>query len=1047
VEEQKTPHVTVVEASAGSGKTYELARRYIRLILASAGGTDTLARSTLAITFTNKASIEMKERILELLKKLALDGFASRQEKGTLLDFLGMDETRARHAARGALDSLIRNYNFFQVQTIDSFINAILSGCAFRLDLAADFRIRTDSSRHIAFGLDSLIEKAAADEKTRVVLLEYLRQYIFLENRAGWFPKADLLTVISLMFLDANAYAGDFLRYPARKDEIFDKRKKIVALMEELRNTEPPGANQVVFKSFRSRMDKFARHMDIGELCRPFAAAELPLRKNQAAAQETLELWRRIRASIGNLFETESLSLFNGYIDLFDMVAAEVRARASDENVMFLPELNRKARLLFDGGMTVPELYYRLATRFRHYLIDEFQDTSVLQWKNLYLMLEEALSTGGSFFYVGDKKQAIFRFRGGDASLFHKVARDFQPFSVRVDYLTRNYRSLRSVVEFNNRVFSRENLERFLRERGEAEEANDEGIHLPAPDTKDILDIFDKSAQSADAGPGGTVRIVPIDADTNDEADARIREELLALIAGLRRRRGSYQGIAVLSRANLDIEKITAWLLEAHIPVESEKTLNVREHPLVKEIVSFLIFLNSPINDLAFASFILGDIFTRASGLSRSEIEDFLFQRARRGGKENAPYLYREFRDAFPGPWESLIEEFFRTIGFVPLYELSVSIYARFGILANFPHYQGFLMKFLEIVRKQVSEEDADCASFLEFFAAAPNEELYVNVAETDAVKVLSIHKSKGLGFDEVILPFLEISIDVGGRGGRPYLIDENGDEGIRLLKINKETLAFSDRLSRIYTGEYKRLLIDELNTVYVALTRARRGLYAFMPKKCARGYNYCRLLIPEDEYARGEESSAPSSAREPAGQRLAPPGSEYRNWIPYLKEEFIDKGEVQNRTRILDGTVIHCALSRVYAVTDGAPDPAISEALAHCRAAFPLYPDFERVEAKLRAILSAQHLRRFFYTERSSVACEKEICDRTGALKRLDRVITGADETVIIDYKSSAAERDRGLAQMAEYLRLAAGTYAKPARGFLLYLDTLELEEAHGTG
>lgn len=1047
MKEQKTPHVTVVEASAGSGKTYELARRYIRLILAAPGGTDALARSTLAITFTNKASIEMKERILELLKKLALDGFGAPQEKEALLQFLGLDEQRARHAARGALDSLIRNYNFFQVQTIDSFINAILSGCAFRLDLAADFRIKTDSSRHIAFGLDALIEKAAGDESSRALLLEYLRQYLFLENRAGWFPKNDLFAVISLMFLDANAYAGDFLRYPARKDEIFDKRKKIVALMEELRAAEPPGANQVVFKSFRSRMEKFARQMDIGELCRPFVAAELPLRKNQAAAPETLQLWRRIRASIGDLFETESLSLFNCYIDLFERVAAEVRERAKDENVMFLPELNRKARLLFDGGMTVPELYYRLATRFRHYLIDEFQDTSVLQWKNLYLMLEEALSTGGSFFYVGDKKQAIFRFRGGDASLFHKVARDFQPFSVQVDYLTRNYRSLRAVVGFNNRIFSRENLARFLRERGEAEEAKDDGIHLPAPDANDILDIFDKSAQDADAGPGGTVRIVPIDAETGDEADALIREELLALIAGLRQRRGSYQGIAVLSRANLDIEKITAWLLEAHIPVESEKTLNVREHPLVKELISFLLFLNSPINDLAFASFILGDIFTRAAGVSRAEIEDFLFRRARRGGAGNAPYLYREFRDAFPGPWETLIEEFFRNIGFVPLYELAVSVYARFGVLANFPHYQGFLMKFLEIIRKQVSEEDADCAGFLEFFAAAPDDELYVNVAETDAVKVLSIHKAKGLGFDEVILPFLEISIDVSGKGGRPYLIDENGDEGIRLLKINKDTLAFSERLARIYTGEYKRLLIDELNTVYVALTRARRGLYAFMPKKCARGHNYCRLLIPEEEYARGDESPAPSTAREPAGRRLALPVSEYRNWIPYLKEEFIDKWEVQNRERILDGTVIHFALSRIRAVPDGKAGPAIAGALAHCRAAFPLYPGIARIEEKLRAILSAGHLHRFFYPEGAVIDCEKELCDRTGALKRLDRVIVTADEAVIVDYKSSAAEREHGMAQMTEYLRLAAEAYAKPARGFLLYLDTLELEEAHGTG
>jgi ATP-dependent helicase/nuclease subunit A len=1044
VKENALPHVNVVEASAGSGKTYELARRYIRLLL-TAPSPGLQARAILAITFTNKASIEMKERILELLKKLALGGFRDPKEKAALLAFLGLGEEEARNAAYAALDSLIRNYNFFQVQTIDSFINAMLSGCAFRLDLSADFRIKTDNSRHIAFGLDELIEKAGHDEEILRMFLDFLRQYIFLENRAGWFPKRELLAVISQLFLDSNAYAGDVVTYPAGRGELYDKRAAVVALMKRLRDTEPAGANQVVFKSFRQRMEKYADHLDIGELARPFCAEELPLRKNQEASLESRRLWARIRAGIGELFEMEALSIFNCYVGIFTQVYTEVRRKASEENIMFLPELNRKARLLFESGMTVPELYYRLATRFRHYLIDEFQDTSVLQWKNLYLMLEEALSTGGSFFYVGDKKQAIFRFRGGDASLFHSVAKDFEQFSVKVDYLTRNYRSSQEIVEFNNAVFSAENLRRFLAGRQEAEGAKDAAVVLSDDDTRDIIGIFDGSAQVSAPGAGGCVRILSLEAGQGEDEEEIIRGRLVSLLADIQQRRKSFRGVAVLSRANTDIEKMTGWLLEAGIPVESEKTLNVREHPLIKEIVSLLGFLTSPIDDLAFASFILGDIFAAASGIRKDEIEHFLFERQKRGKKEAVSYLYREFRDTYPGKWEELIDEFFRNIGFVPLYELVVSIYATLRICANFPAYQGFLMKFLELVRVQVKEENADCAAFLEYFAAASDEELYVNVAGTDAVKLLSIHKAKGLGFDVVIIPFLEISIDVGAGAGRPYLIDAEGDDGIRLIKINRTNLAFSERLTRIYTAEYKRLLIDELNAVYVALTRAKTELYAFLPAKSGRSLNYCRLLVPEQLYESGTAPEQPAMEQEKAGKRLLLEPSAYRSWIPYLKEEFISKTEVQNRVRILDGTVMHRALFFIGDLRLTDPEAAVRDAVERCRCEFPLYDGFDRVGNKLSAMLSDTRLRRFFYPGEGAVACEKEIADRTGAVKRIDRVISSAAAVTIVDYKSSKKERESGREQLAGYRALAEETYGKPCAAFLLYLDEMELEEIHG--
>lgn len=1039
-------HVNVVEASAGSGKTYELARRYTRLLLTAPHSPAAQARAILAITFTNKASVEMKERILDLLKRLALDAFRSPADKADLLAFIGMDEARARAAAVEGLAAIIRNYNFFQVQTIDSFINALLSGCAFRLDLSADFRIRRDCARYISFGLDALIEKAQDDPAMQRLFLDFLRQFVFLENKTGWFPAKTMRGVIERMFLDANAYAGSYLRDRTDHSALYEKRAVAVTLMKLLRDTEPEEANQIVFKSFRQRLEKYAAALDIDELAPPFLAPELPLRKNSTAPADTLELWRRIRRQIGDIFELESLSLFNCYIDIFTLVSAEMTARAARENLLFLPELNRKAAALFDSGITVPELYYRLATRFRHYLLDEFQDTSSLQWKNLYLLLEEALSTGGSLFYVGDKKQAIFRFRGGDASLFHTASAGFAAFGVAVDYLTNNFRSRAEIVDFNNTVFSTDNLARFLSQFQEGTPDTEAPVSFSGRDTQDILDIFARSAQTPRREKGGCVRMIPVEAATSEESEEETREKLIATLVSLNKVRGGYRGIAILGRTNRDIKTVTSWLIEARIPVESEKTLNVREHPLIKELVSLLTFLNSPIDDLSFASFILGDIFLRASGLPRGEIENFLFRRAASPGtsRSGAAYLYREFRERFPGPWKDLFEEFFLNIGFVPLYELTVSIYGKYRVCDGFPDSHGFLMKFLELIRVQVSEENADCASFLDYFAGAPDEELYVTVSETDAVKVLSIHKSKGLEFDVVLIPFLEISIDVGGKGEMPYLIDEDA-EGIRLLRINKKHTGFSERLARIYTGEYKRLLIDELNTVYVALTRAKTALYAFLPRKSARGKNYARLLIPEQLSNAGKDiDTALPPDKPPARMLLTPPG--YTNWIPYLREEFIAKEQLQNRRAILDGTVLHRALSFIGNLTSADAEQSVATACRRCRCQFPLFSEHERIARIVRELIAQPHLRSIFFPGTARVWCEKELADTSGAIRRIDRIIDTADELLLIDYKSSSRDRAKGTEQLAEYATLAAAAYKKKVRTFLVFLDDYSLEETGGT-
>ena len=417
------PEVCIKEASAGSGKTYALAKRYIQLLInLSLELQEIPLRSILAITFTNKAAIEMKKRILEFLKKIALDKFSSKEEKNDILSsFIGKEET-VREKSHMVMDYLIRNYNFFQVQTIDSFINALLLGCAFKIQLSSNFRIKKDYEDYLSYSLDILIDKAHYSAEVLGIFQEFLEHYLYVEGRTSWFPKRDILSLIKSLFSYSNIFGGRFRKYGIESKEVVSKKREVLSSMKEIRDNLPQGTNKRFISSLESFLRNNEETFNIDSLPKYFSRERFPVNKGGDVPEKVEKLWKEIRSNLKEVCELEAFSLFNPYIDIFDLVLKEFQVLTRKEDILFLEELNRQARALFEEeSMTVAELYYRLATRFKHYLIDEFQDTSTLQWKNLIPMVEEALSTDGSLFYVGDKKQAIYRFRGGEVSLFDKV--------------------------------------------------------------------------------------------------------------------------------------------------------------------------------------------------------------------------------------------------------------------------------------------------------------------------------------------------------------------------------------------------------------------------------------------------------------------------------------------------------------------------------------------------------------------------------------------------------------------------------------------------
>lgn len=1025
------PQVYIVEASAGSGKTYCLARRYLQLLINPYLDFKEIPLNTiLAITFTNKAALEMKERILEFLKKIALDKFSNPQEKADIIASLGVSEEEARDKAFLIMDELLRNYNFFQVQTIDSFINAILSGCAFKLDLSANFKTQKVVQDYLSFSLDQLIDQALTDKNLLAMFYAFLEQYINIENKTSWFPKKNILDLINNLFSQSNKFQGEFVGNGVHAKDLIVRKKSILKLFNELNNDLPQAAN----KRFVDSLGKFVledrESFSIEDLSTYFKYEEFPVNKGGEVSSKVEKLWAKIREELKELCELESASIFNYYLDIFNHVLGFLKTAASKDDVLFLESLNKEARGLFDeNAITLPELYYRLACRFKHFLLDEFQDTSKLQWNNIEPMVEEALSTRGSLFCVGDKKQAIYRFRGGEAALIDWVRERFKGIPLIDEVLSKNYRSAQEIVEFNNEIFSQDNLKRFFLRK---DEASKNGVEFNDSDLNHILEVFQDDRQEfLHKKTGGYVQCRFLDFKNSEEAEAARKKEVLGEIAQLRKR-FALGDIALLARKNDEVELLTSWLLENKIPVESEKTLNIRSNARIKELISLLKFLDSPIDNVSFASFILGDIFSASSGLSFEEIQDFILGLQ---DKKNKNYLYREFRQVYPKIWDDYFEGFFKSVGFVPLYELVVTIFSKFKIVSNFSDYQGFFMKVLELIR-EVEEETGGLKAFLEYLDKACDEELYVHTSNSDAVKIITIHKAKGLEFPAVVVPFLEIN----AKADDQVVVTQENESHLFYLK--KKYADFSPSLGEIYRKEYLKSFIDELNSIYVAFTRAQSELYILVSFKAERGNNLATLLLPETTFERGKKLEVRKLTAFKAKTVTLEP-SKYKDWIDVLKDEFADVANLASREYIVRGEVLHFILSLIGNTYQNDSKELVKRALEKAKARFSAIEDFKTYEKTINKILTDKNFKEFFEVEEGEIFCEKDLVDLQGNAKRIDRLIIKKSQAIIVDYKSSHEGQESHEEQVADYIKIIKSIYPKlKVKGVLMYLDDFSIKE-----
>ncbi len=749
------PHILVVAASAGSGKTFALSERYITFLLSPEISSS--ARNILAITFTNKAAAEMKDRIISRLKEIAIGDSIVVSD---ILTDIKLNENSLRHSAGKILDGLLERYSDLKVQTIDSFMTSITKSSALELGLPPNFEIVLDSSNSLNLVFDELLSRVyqnsqGKDSEVTHLFIDLLNEILRINEDTDWDAKRIILENTSAL-REEELLKGQVLKKRASYKDYDEKRKHITEsikgflastgrtlnLKESFINAAGRFIEDRRFQPWESRM--FLKE-HISELCK----------KDSSPSEKDQKVWQEICKGVSSLAEIIAHYRFAPFVSFLTLFNEGVRTFKGRQQTVFIEDLNIHLRSLLIKEGVVPEIYFHLGDRIHHFFIDEFQDTSRFQWENLSPLIEETLSKAGSLFYVGDKKQAIYEFRGGESALFDEVKTAFPSVADKIEekYPEVNYRSRENIVSFINKTFSENNLRLWIERCKLNEETTDIAM---------LLKTYAHSQQKPDQKEdkkGGLVkveRISPQEQLKKEEMDTEIGKHLVALIKKGILGRFSPSDIAILVRTNNEASTVTRVLTGADISVASEKTLDISSNTLIQEIVSFLSFLDSPIDNLSFACFISGDIFQKVSGLSRDRVFSFLLKNRGLEGPIRSS-LYVLFRDRFPQVWKKYIEEYFNAVGFLPLYDLAFRILKKYNVFRDFPDDEGFFYQFLEVLKETGKEVVSSAKPFLDYWYSEKEkkEDFQVVLPEyTNAVKVLTIHKAKGLGFPVVIIPF-----------------------------------------------------------------------------------------------------------------------------------------------------------------------------------------------------------------------------------------------------------------------------------------------------
>ncbi|MCX6561934.1 MAG: UvrD-helicase domain-containing protein [Candidatus Aminicenantes bacterium] len=656
------PEFVLVKASAGSGKTHALTRRYLRLALAApdyAEGEESESAGLggiLAITFTKNAAGEMKARILDWLKEAY---FGNPKRIAQLREVVPVSAAAFPKLAGRAIERILVEYADFQVETIDGFMASVFKASAVDLGFPPDFEIVLEHAELIDYAFYRHLRNVRAGTPEAAdfdAILDYLLLYKGEGSTYAWNPTPEILEKLTGFYARLTARAGD----PVIEDRGCELESVIVRISAAADKLEAAIEGSGLEKSAKghcySRILPAIRDKRFSDLVGA-SFKTLPVKKaggkkavKNPAAEAVAGAWLGLEKTVNKYASLYARDFFTPYLRAYRSLAGTLDRVKRTQGVVFLEDMYRQLAGYIREGI-VPDIYFRLGERVHHFLIDEFQDTSPMQWLNLRPLVEESLSLGGSLFIVGDTKQAIYGFRDADFRIMRNLEKGDDRFASvpepRVEELPLNYRSGEALVSFVKDRFR--DVPEEYREAAELSGLND--FHQDPSSENKGAGYVEYVLLDKDGGPaaGGDDAAHDADGDADPEADGGPEKSRVQdLIRDLRARGYAFSDIAVLTYKNESVAAISSWLNERDIPFVPYSSLDIRGRKVIGEILAMLRFLDSPPDDLSFATVLLGEAFERAAGdvAPAEERRRFLFD-SRLAGRSPT---YPAFRDRWPEP-------------------------------------------------------------------------------------------------------------------------------------------------------------------------------------------------------------------------------------------------------------------------------------------------------------------------------------------------------------------------------------------------------------
>lgn len=1003
---------SIYDASAGSGKTFTLVKEYLKILLTSKK--PDAYRNILAITFTNKAVGEMKSRIVTSLSEFTKD--EPNQKAVELMQVIeqetGLNAIAIKIKAQQIIKNIIHNYASFDISTIDKFTHKVIRAFAHDLGLPITFDVSLETDNLLTEAVDAIIAQAGEEETLTKLLVDFTMEKT--DDDKSWDITREILDTGRLLLNENNR--NEIIHFQDKTiSEFVAIKKKIQEVVKKLESECVDFAIQafgiidtkgIDHKSFSA--GHFPNHISsikegrFNPKNKTYHEIEDIKINKTAKDKELIEgILPELLSVLACVYKNqEKIAFYNAFLknitplSLLNTVSQELTKIQKEQNILSISEFNAIIHREIQN-QPAPFIYERLGEKYKHFFIDEFQDTSEMQWQNLIPLIDNALSSEdlqgerGSLMIVGDPKQSIYRWRGGKAEQFIELSKEHNPFNnpdKRIEHLDKNYRSYSKVIEFNNSFF------RMI---------SDEFTN---PDYKDLYE--NHSHQESNSKLGGYVNIsfIPKIEKTEDDDDEALDKTQLFVLATLNtihkaNQNGfDYKDMAILTRKRDQGIAIANYLTEQGIPILSSETLMIENATEVIFILNVLRYLKNS-NNLEAKAHLLQYIAEYVQ--DQLPIHDFIFQgMANTDEKEFEAWLM-----AFD------ISLSFQNIRRKSLYEAVEIIVSKF---INLKQNNAYIQYFLDLVLERDVKNQAGITDFLLYWEKNGHKFSIPSPEGKNAVRIMTIHKSKGLEFPVVIFPFAEEDYSRKPKDKLWLDSEDNISELPRVLIDNSSAVeGFGEEASFVYQQKKQEDLLDNVNVLYVAMTRAEEQLHIISNRNLsAKGEiqknnmatffikyleNFQDFDVNKFEYEIGNS------------QRLSEKSDmvEEAPKVPFVTEVLDPKAiKIAQRESLMWGThqqkaieygnVVHEILSYIDTISD--TDLAISKAIEN---GLITLNQKEEVTETILHILNHPELEAYF-SEGNKVMNEQTIIQKEGTPIKPDRMVLSANKEVyLLDYKT----------------------------------------------